>query len=242
MPKEQKLSADDFKLVTPGDGDDETPSGQASGSSQADDDARLLAASDAERSEPADREEAKQEAPARSTPRTCASASTPSPSARRTSAAPTSPASSTSCSPSRFPGYESFKSYLGGVMQFDSRLDGAASRSARARRSSPAPSSAGSATTGELAPHLNFAIRPAGRGAPKIDPKPILDGWKLLEATAIYRAAGKNPFEGDRRERRPDPPDVEGAAGAPGARRPGVCRSTACGRDDIQDGQIDRAS
>jgi hypothetical protein len=43
-------------------------------------------------------------------------------------------------------------------------------------------------------PHVHFAIRPAGRGAPRIDPKPILDGWKLLEATAIYRAEGKNPF------------------------------------------------
>jgi hypothetical protein len=43
-------------------------------------------------------------------------------------------------------------------------------------------------------PHVNFSIRPAGRGAPQIDPKPILDGWKLLEATAIYRAKGKNPF------------------------------------------------
>ncbi|HEX5374615.1 MAG TPA: lytic murein transglycosylase [Solirubrobacterales bacterium] len=42
--------------------------------------------------------------------------------------------------------------------------------------------------------HLNFSIRPAGRGAPRIDPKPILDGWKLLEATAIYRAKGKSPF------------------------------------------------
>jgi len=42
--------------------------------------------------------------------------------------------------------------------------------------------------------HINFSIRPAGRGAPSIDPKPILDGWKLLEATAIYRAKGKNPF------------------------------------------------
>jgi hypothetical protein len=27
-----------------------------------------------------------------------------------------------------------------------------------------------------------------------IDPKPILDGWKLLESTAIYRAAAVNPF------------------------------------------------
>jgi hypothetical protein len=43
-------------------------------------------------------------------------------------------------------------------------------------------------------PHVNFSIRPAGRGAPEIDPKPILDGWKLLEATAIYRANGKNPL------------------------------------------------
>jgi murein DD-endopeptidase MepM/ murein hydrolase activator NlpD len=41
-------------------------------------------------------------------------------------------------------------------------------------------------------PHINFSIRPAGRGAPRIDPKPILDGWKLLEATAIYRAKNKN--------------------------------------------------
>jgi len=47
---------------------------------------------------------------------------------------------------------------------------------------------------GSASPHINFSIRPAGRGAPRIDPKPILDGWKLLEATAIYRAKGKNPF------------------------------------------------
>ncbi|HYJ22590.1 MAG TPA: lytic murein transglycosylase [Solirubrobacterales bacterium] len=46
----------------------------------------------------------------------------------------------------------------------------------------------------DIDPHLNFSIRPAGKGAPRIDPKPILDGWKLLEATAIYRAKGKNPF------------------------------------------------
>jgi len=43
-------------------------------------------------------------------------------------------------------------------------------------------------------PHINFSIRPAGAGANAIDPKPILDGWKLLEATAIYRASGKSPF------------------------------------------------
>ena len=51
-------------------------------------------------------------------------------------------------------------------------------------------------TDEEISPHLLFEVRPAGRGAPRIDPKPILDGWKLLESTAIYRAAGKNPFFG----------------------------------------------
>jgi murein DD-endopeptidase MepM/ murein hydrolase activator NlpD len=45
-------------------------------------------------------------------------------------------------------------------------------------------------------PHTLFEIRPAGRNAPRVDPKPILDGWKLLESTAIYRAAGRNPFFG----------------------------------------------
>jgi hypothetical protein len=46
------------------------------------------------------------------------------------------------------------------------------------------------------ASHLVFMIQPAGKNAPQIDPKPILDGWKLLEATAVYRAAGKDPFFG----------------------------------------------
>jgi hypothetical protein len=51
-------------------------------------------------------------------------------------------------------------------------------------------------TVAGKAAHLDFAIRPAGRGAPNIDPKPILDGWKLLEATAIYRASGRNVLYG----------------------------------------------
>src|SRR5262249_9914310 len=41
-----------------------------------------------------------------------------------------------------------------------------------------------------------FEIRPAGRRAPLIDPKPLLDGWKLLDSTAIYRAQGRNPLLG----------------------------------------------
>jgi murein DD-endopeptidase MepM/ murein hydrolase activator NlpD len=52
------------------------------------------------------------------------------------------------------------------------------------------------AGTSTSASHLYFMVQPAGLGAPYIDPKPILDGWKLLEATAVYRAAGLDPFLG----------------------------------------------
>ena len=93
------------------------------------------------------------------------------------------------------PGYETFKSYLSGVLRFDSKtMD-----TAPLRKGSHV---VGGTIIGEIgqtdpavAPHLHFEITPAGRGAHTIDPKPILDGWKLLEATAIYRAAGKNPFD-----------------------------------------------
>jgi Transglycosylase SLT domain/Peptidase family M23 len=87
-------------------------------------------------------------------------------------------------------------------------------------------------------PHINFSIRPAGRGAPRIDPKPILDGWKLLEATAIYRAKGKSPFA------------VKlGSAGVLLLSKEALQRRVLaderieiypCGRTDIQTGQIDR--
>ena len=90
--------------------------------------------------------------------------------------------------------------------------------------------------------HLYFTVRPAGKNAPLIDPKPVLDGWKLLEATAVYRAAGMDPFFG------------------PGAKNPTVGQVLLmtkeqltqrvladprvqiynCGRRDIQAGVIDR--
>jgi transglycosylase-like protein with SLT domain/peptidase M23-like protein len=92
------------------------------------------------------------------------------------------------------------------------------------------------------ASHLEFMIQPAGKSAPYIDPKPILDGWKLLEATAVYRAAGVDPFYG------------------PGAKNPTIGQILLmskeqletrvledpnvniypCGRRDIQSGAIDR--
>jgi hypothetical protein len=87
-------------------------------------------------------------------------------------------------------------------------------------------------------PHINFAIRPAGKGAPRIDPKPILDGWKLLEATAIYRANGKNPLT----------TELSGAGVLLLPKEALERRVLAdehldiyeCGRNDIATGQIDR--
>jgi hypothetical protein len=93
----------------------------------------------------------------------------------------------------RFPGYSTFKSYFGGVMHFDRRS--MELRPLREGSKVVAGTVLGRiGKTTDLAPHVNFSIRPAGKNAPKIDPKPILDGWKLLEETAIYRAAGENPF------------------------------------------------
>ncbi len=94
----------------------------------------------------------------------------------------------------------------------------------------------------KTASHMDFMIQPAGKNAPQIDPKPILDGWKLLEATAVYRAAGVNPFFG------------------PGAKNPTIGQIllmskeqlqnrilqdphvalVSCGRRDIQAGLVDR--
>jgi hypothetical protein len=93
-----------------------------------------------------------------------------------------------------------------------------------------------------LAPHLNFSIRPAGRGAPRIDPKPILDGWRLLEATALYRAAGRNPFFGPNAER-PTTGQILLMSKESLERR--VLADShidiyPCGRDDIRSGEIDR--
>jgi hypothetical protein len=135
------------------------------------------------------------------------------------------------------PGYETFKSTIAPSFQFDQKT------------MQLRPLKVGSKVTGGTvigrvgqpdtqAPHLNFAIRPAGRGAPTIDPKPILDGWKLLETTAIYRAADKNPFS--------DNPSVgqvllmSKAALQQRVLNDPALSIYACGRNDVATGQVDR--
>ena len=98
-------------------------------------------------------------------------------------------------------------------------------------------------TVAGKAAHLDFSIRPAGRGAPRIDPKPILDGWKLLEATAVYRASGRNVLYGE---------DEAGAMSIgqilllpkPLLEQRVLSDERIeiydCGRDDVRSGQVDR--
>jgi hypothetical protein len=93
--------------------------------------------------------------------------------------------------------------------------------------------------TTEGAPHLNFAIRPAGRGAPKINPKAILDGWKLVEITEVYRAAGKDPF-GSSDATIGQVLLMSKEALAQRVLADPRIQTYACGRTDIESGQIDR--
>ncbi len=92
------------------------------------------------------------------------------------------------------------------------------------------------------ASHLEFMIQPAGKKAPYIDPKPILDGWKLLEATAVYRAAGVDPFFG-KDAKNPTIGQILLMSKEQLQDRvltdPNV-QIYPCGRRDIQDGAIDR--
>jgi hypothetical protein len=45
----------------------------------------------------------------------------------------------------------------------------------------------GTATESTARASMAFSVRPGGRGAPRIDPRPILDGWRLLTATTPLR-------------------------------------------------------
>ncbi len=137
---------------------------------------------------------------------------------------------------------ESFGSYLNRVFGLDRSEVNMKALKKGARVSSGTVLGRIGKTSARKAPHLLFEIRPAGRGAPRIDPKPILDGWKLLESTAIYRAAGRNPFVGDD-AKGPSIGQVLLMSKEELARRvladPNI-QIYDCGRRDVQTGQIDR--
>jgi murein DD-endopeptidase MepM/ murein hydrolase activator NlpD len=93
--------------------------------------------------------------------------------------------------------------------------------------------------TSKQASHLQFMVKPAGNNAPYIDPKPILDGWELLQATSIYRASGVDPFLG----KNPSIGQLLLMSKAQLQQRvlsdPRV-QIYSCGRRDVATGQIDR--
>ena len=71
------------------------------------------------------------------------------------------------------------------------------------------------------ASHLLFMFQPAGKDAPQIDPKPILDGWKLLEATACTgRRGSTRSTSGEEPDDRAGPADEKAAADEPDPVRP----------------------
>ncbi len=135
-------------------------------------------------------------------------------------------------------GFETFKSYFSDALEFDARtMDAVPLRKGTRVIGGTVIGKVGRHDP-KAAPHLNFAIKPAGRGARTIDPKPILDGWKLLEATAIYRAAGKNPFD-----EKATVGQVLLASKTQLQRRvlaDSRMEIYSCGRDDVRTGQIDR--
>ncbi len=221
VPRQQSLSAKDFKLQTPKDAAPSTPAtaGDNSGGGAA-----KAAKADKGKSAPANSENARQRLFA--LPHRSGNAGGSGVTGQLDQLLGRS-----------VPGYETFKSALSSSVQFDSNT------------MQLKPLKKGSKVTGGTVigrvgqpdaqpPHLNFAIRPAGRGAPTIDPKPILDGWKLLETTAIYRAADKNPFS--------DNATVgQVLLMSKAALQQRVLNDPAlsiysCGRSDVQTGQIDR--
>jgi murein DD-endopeptidase MepM/ murein hydrolase activator NlpD len=100
-------------------------------------------------------------------------------------------------------------------------------------------SAGGGLSAAEGEPHIVFQIRPAGLGAPLIDPKPILDGWVALENTSIFRAKGENPFLATS-------PTV-GQVLLESKQQleqqvlhDGGIRLGRCGHDDVQEGRVDK--
>ena len=96
---------------------------------------------------------------------------------------------------------------------------------------------------GRRTPVLRFGIRPAGEDAPLVDPKPMLDGWRLLEQTAVYRPSGKSVLHPDDEETGLSIGQAILLPKSLLARRvlaDSRIQIHPCGRDDIATGQIDR--
>jgi hypothetical protein len=116
-------------------------------------------------------------------------------------------------------------------------------RFVRLRRGANVPGGTLLGRLGRRTPVLRFGIRPVGEDAPLVDPKPMLDGWRLLEETAVYRPSGKSVLH-------PDDEEIGLSIGQAIllpksllARRvlaDSRIQIYPCGRSDIETGRIDR--
>ena len=97
----------------------------------------------------------------------------------------------------------------------------------------------GAALAADAQPHLLFQVRPAGAGAPLIDPKPILDGWVALENTSIFRAKGENPFLATSPTIGQVLLESKQQLG-PQVLHDGGIHLGRCGRQDVQAGRVDK--
>jgi membrane-bound lytic murein transglycosylase B len=97
----------------------------------------------------------------------------------------------------------------------------------------------GGPTDTEGPPHILFQIRPAGPGAPLIDPKPVLDGWVALENSSVFHAKGENPFLATS----PTVGQVlleSKQQLEPQVLHDGGIRLSRCGRQDVRAGRVDK--
>jgi hypothetical protein len=225
VPKESALSGEDFKIVGPGD-DTKPGSAASAGGNAATASTAAKAKAEKPDAEPVDTEELRE----------------------RLFALPERPSNAERAGVSgqldsllgeKVPAYETFKSYFSSAFKFDRETMELDDLEVGSKVTGGTVLGRIGADASGDAPHVHFEITPAGRGAPNIDPKPILDGWKLLETTAIYRAAGEDPFGGS-----------EATVGQILLMSKEVLAQRvladprmeiySCGRTDIESGQIDR--
>jgi len=113
----------------------------------------------------------------------------------------------------------------------------------RLRKNAQVPGGTLLGRLGRGRPTLRFGIRPAGEDSPLVDPKPMLDGWRLLEQTAVYRPSGRSVLH-------PDEQDGQLSIGqtmllpksllAQRVLSDSRVEIYPCGRTDIEMGRIDR--
>jgi len=219
VPEEHKLSAEDFELLGSKDGGGDKPDQPATDTATASDSAGPSDSDDTELTNSQDLRERLYAFPER--PNVVDSASLT--------------GQLDDLLGDHFPGYETVKKYLGGVLKFDD--DTMDMQQLKEGSRVVAGTVLGRIEkTDDLAPHVHFMIKPAGKGSKRIDPKPILDGWELNEQTAIYQSRNQNPFT-----------NVD-AGQVLLMSKPELQRDVlndprlevyACGREDIQTGQID---